>query len=307
MRQKALDTVHQMAKSDPRVIFIGSDLGFGTLESMKEELPNQFFMEGISEQHIIGFAAGLASEGFLPFFNTIGTFITRRAYEQIFIDIALHNLPVRLLSGGGGLVYAPLGPTHTSIEDFSLMLSIPNMQVFAPADSFEVESIIRQSTHDLRPYFIRLGKGGEQVVTSGFKNFEFRAKKFGSDNPEILLITTGTMLQTCLKSQDFLYKLGLKCQVLHYPYLNKLEVKNDKDLFNSAKVIFCIEEHVVRGGLMTQLLHELHANRIGPENVYHKSIPLDFIDGYGSQDEQRARFGLCVDQIVNDAKKHLRV
>ena len=119
MRQEALKTVHNLAKNDPRVLFIGSDLGAGTLEAMRKELPQQFFMEGISEQHIIGFAAGLAQEGFIPFFNTIGTFITRRAYEQVCIDIALHDLPVRLLSGGGGMVYAPLGPTHTAIEDFS--------------------------------------------------------------------------------------------------------------------------------------------------------------------------------------------
>ena len=68
MRQEALKTVHNLAKNDPRVLFIGSDLGAGTLEAMRKELPQQFFMEGISEQHIIGFAAGLAQEGFIPFF-----------------------------------------------------------------------------------------------------------------------------------------------------------------------------------------------------------------------------------------------
>lgn len=71
MRQKALDTVFELAKKDKRIIFIGSDLGFGTLQAMKEELPNQFFMEGISEQHIIGFSAGLATEGYIPFLTPL--------------------------------------------------------------------------------------------------------------------------------------------------------------------------------------------------------------------------------------------
>ena len=70
MRQRALETVHKLAREDSRILFVGSDLGAGTLQSMKDELPNQFFMEGISEQHVIGFAAGLAQEGFIPFFNT---------------------------------------------------------------------------------------------------------------------------------------------------------------------------------------------------------------------------------------------
>lgn len=129
MRQKALSTVYKLAKSNPRVLFIGSDLGAGTLSSMREDIPEQFFMEGVSEQHIVGFAAGLAQEGFIPYVNTIGTFLTRRSFEQVSIDVGLHRLPVRLLASGGGMVYAPLGPTHTAIEDFSLMLSIPNMKV----------------------------------------------------------------------------------------------------------------------------------------------------------------------------------
>ena len=115
MRQTALKTVHELARSDGRVVFVGSDLGADTLKEMKEEFPERFFMEGISEQHIVGFAAGLAKEVFIPYLNTIATFFARRAYEQIAIDVALHNLPVRILASGGGMVYAPLGPTHTAI------------------------------------------------------------------------------------------------------------------------------------------------------------------------------------------------
>ena len=82
MRQKALTTVYKLAKQDPRVLFIGSDLGAGTLQAMREDIPGQFFMEGISEQHIVGFAAGLAQEGFIPYINTIGTFLTCLLYTS---------------------------------------------------------------------------------------------------------------------------------------------------------------------------------------------------------------------------------
>ena len=178
MRQKALSTVYKLAKSNPRVLFIGSDLGAGTLSSMREDIPDQFFMEGVSEQHIVGFAAGLAQEGFIPYVNTIGTFLTRRYFEQVSIDVGLHRLPVRLLASGGGMVYAPLGPTHTAVEDFSLMLSIPNMKVFAPADAFEMENLLTHLVNDEDPHYVRFGKGGEKIVTENYPTFDLKPKFF---------------------------------------------------------------------------------------------------------------------------------
>ena len=91
MRKTALEWVEKLANQDPRIVFIGSDLGAGTLENMKRNQPDRFFMEGVSEQHIIGMA-GLAMEGFIPYVNTIATFLTRRCYEQICLDLCLHDL-----------------------------------------------------------------------------------------------------------------------------------------------------------------------------------------------------------------------
>ena len=102
MRKKALDSVYTLAKKDQRVVFIGSDLGPGVLENMKNERPDRFFMEGVSEQHIIGMAAGLAMEGFIPYVNTIATFLSRRCFEQVALDLCLQDLPVRLIANGAG-------------------------------------------------------------------------------------------------------------------------------------------------------------------------------------------------------------
>ena len=111
------------AVKDERVAFIGSDLSPGLLGQMKDEFPDRYFMEGIAEANIFGMAAGMALEGYMPFVNTISTFITRRAFEQVAVDLCLHDLPVRMIGNGGGYVYAPLGPTHQAIEDVASMLS----------------------------------------------------------------------------------------------------------------------------------------------------------------------------------------
>src|SRR5207248_10919335 len=138
MRQTSLDMVYELAKRDPRVVFIGSDLGPDTLKQLKAEMPNQFLMEGVSEANIVTMAAGLAMEGRIPYINTIATFLTRRCFEQIVLDLGLHHVNVRLLGSGGGLVYAPLGPTHEAIEDMAILRAIPRMTIIAPADAEEM-------------------------------------------------------------------------------------------------------------------------------------------------------------------------
>ena len=98
MRKACLNKIYQMAKIDKKIVFMGSDLGPGVLSNFKKEINKRFFMEGVSEQSIIGTAAGLAMDGYKPYVNTIATFITRRCFEQIVVDLCLHNLPVKLIA-----------------------------------------------------------------------------------------------------------------------------------------------------------------------------------------------------------------
>ena len=132
MRKKSLDMLYELAKKDERIFFIGSDLGVGTLDNFRTEMPDRFFMEGVSEGNIVGMAAGLALEGKIVYVNTIATFLTRRCFEQVVIDLGLHNVNVRLIANGGGVVYAPLGPTHLAIDDIAIMRTVPNMTIVAP-------------------------------------------------------------------------------------------------------------------------------------------------------------------------------
>src|SRR6185503_18910737 len=154
MRETCLDQVYHLAKTDPRIVFVGSDLGVGTLKKFKDEMPERFFMEGISEMHVVGMAAGLALEGSVVYVNTISTFLTRRCFEQVAVDVCLHNLDVRLIGNGGGLVYAPLGPTHLAIEDISIFRALPNMAIVAVADAEEMKRLMPQTVDHKGPMYI---------------------------------------------------------------------------------------------------------------------------------------------------------
>src|SRR5262249_28306794 len=166
MRKKCLDMVYELAKKDERIFFIGSDLGVGTLDAFKKEMPDRFFMEGVSEQSLVSMAAGLALEGKIVYFNTIATFITRRCFEQNVLDLGLHKANVRLIANGGGVVYAPLGPTHLAIDDIAILRAIPHMTIVAPCDANEMARLMPLTVDHQGPIYIRLGKGGDPIVST---------------------------------------------------------------------------------------------------------------------------------------------
>ena len=298
MRKAALNTVYNLARSNPKIVFIGSDLGHGTLAEMKKELPNQFFMEGISEQHIIGFAAGLAKEGFIPFVNTIANFFTRRALDQIIIDVALHNLPVKLLASGGGMVYAPLGPTHTATDDFAHMLAIPNMNVFSPCDAAEmIEIVVNESVRN-GPSYIRFGKGGEQIVSETFANYKSPSTKvLGDLDSDYVIISTGVLTQVAIEAMNYL-KSPRKPLIVHLLRLNSLNESSLCEIVKSRKKILVIEEHQPVGGLFTQLLHYFHSLNLDTRNLDTISLPKEFIRNYGNQNDHFIKWGMTIGTIV---------
>jgi len=283
MRQTALQTVYELAKIDSRIVFIGSDLGFGTLAEMKRELPNQFFMEGISEQHIVGFAAGLAKQGFVPFVNTIATFFSRRAYEQIAIDLALHQSKVILLASGGGMVYAPLGPTHTAIEDIATMSALPGIRVACPADPLEMREIVIASSREVGPWYVRFGKGGEPSIIDQCTKKTGFLKFFGQDDRPILILTTGIMLHVAMEFKSKSENFGDHTCIIHIPILEDRELDNLVNPLKNAKRVIVLEEHIPVGGLFTRLLHTAHKYGIDSRKFRQRNLLHEFSHHYGSQ------------------------
>src|ERR1700753_3911697 len=207
MRNTAMNMVHKLAARDERVLYIGSDPGAGTLRAMSKEFPSRHLIEGISEAHIIGMSAGLAMEGYVPYVNTIATFRPRRCYEQVAVDLCLHNLPVRLIANGGGLVYAPLGPTHQAIEDIAIMRALPNMTVTAVCDAKEMVRLMNCTLDWPNPIYIRLAKGGDPVVSreeNGFAIGKAIPMRKARARRAIVLLATGVMTTNCLAAADLL-------------------------------------------------------------------------------------------------------
>jgi len=302
MRQTALNTVFELAKRDPRILFIGSDLGTNTLEAMRNELPNQFMMEGISEQHIIGFAAGLAKEGFIPFVNTIANFFSRRALEQITLDVALHNLPVKILASGGGMVYAPLGPTHTATDDLAHLLAIPNINIFSPCDARQMRKVIEAEVSSSAPAYIRFGKGGEQIVSEQFRTENKDSiSLFGEINAGNVIITTGVTLQPALAAVTDILSDD-EVLLAHFTKLNLEYSELIDNLMTNRRVVLVVEEHQEYGGLLTQLLHYCHKHSLSSSAIRSISLGRGFIRHYGTQLDHFQNFGITPESIADELR-----
>jgi transketolase len=297
MRMTCVNMVHTLAKRDPRVVFVGSDLSPGLLDAMKAEFPDRHYMEGIAEQHVVGMAAGMALDGFIPYVNTIATFLTRRCYEQVAVDLCLHDLPVRLIANGGGLVYAPLGPTHQAIEDIAIMRALPNMTVIAPADAEEMKRFMEVSLDWPHPIYIRMGKGGDPIITDpahGFAIGKAYLLRDASGPRPVLLVGTGVATGRALGAAALLEAAGVPCRVLHMPTVKPLDTAALLEFAADAPLVATVEEHSVIGGLGAAVADALLEGMDGRMPKTRRfGLPDVFAKDYGSQDHLLDSFGLA--------------
>ena len=309
MRHTCLNCVYDLAQRDERVVFVGSDLGPGVLEDMKKHFPDRWFMEGVAEQHVVGMAAGLAMEGFIPYVNTIATFLSRRCYEQIVLDLCLHRLPVRLIANGGGVVYAPLGPTHLATEDITILRCVPNMTIVAPCDAEEMARFMSVSLDWPDPIYIRLAKGGDEVVSRAENGFVIGKAIALREPGQVLFVTTGILAQRALAASKLLAEKGIQAGVLHMHTIKPLDREALLKASIGVELVVTAEENALAGGFGSLVLETLNdADQIRVPRVLRMGLPDVFATEYGSQDSLLRNWRLDSDALaarVRDILPHL--
>lgn len=306
MRKTALDCVHELSRIDNRVVFVGSDLGPGVLAKMRTEFPERWFMEGVSEQHIVGMAAGLAMEGFIPYVNTIATFLTRRCYEQVAVDLCLHDLPVRLIANGGGGVYAPLGPTHLALEDIAIMRALPNMTIVAPCDADEMRRFMHSTLDWPHPIYIRLAKGGDPIVSDAKHGFELGRSIRMRKGDQGIFVSTGVMTQVAIQASELLAGEGLEIGVRHVHTIKPLDQGALIDDVSRTSAMITVEEGFLNGGLGSAVL-EL-CSQVSPSHlpkIGRIGIPDAFPTAYGSQQTLLNSWNLTAESLADAMRRRL--
>lgn len=284
MRNALRDALMQREILKENIYLIVGDIGFGVFEEYSKRFPNNYLNIGICEANMIGFSSGMSMNGFVPIVYTIVPFLTMRPFEQIRVDLAMHNKQVILVGVGGGLAYGNLGPTHHSFEDLSLMSVLPNFKVFAPSQPSESEIALNLAMEHDGPSYIRLGKNGEPDLSDfmideqqGFKIYNHEI-----ETSDVAIFTYGPITYDSILCAKELLNQGVKASVVSF-----LEIKpiNNEilELCSKVKKIFLIEEHSKLQSPMTYLISLLVENKIKTD-IHHFGIEDKFTEKVGSRD-----------------------
>lgn len=158
MRNAFIEHLIERAKEDPDIFLVVGDLGYTVVDPFVAQCPDRFINAGVAEQNMTAVACGLAREGFKVFTYSIGNFATLRCLEQIRNDVCYHDLPVCVVTVGGGFMYGSLGPSHHLTEDIGIMRTLPNMRVFVPFSRISAHAALDEVLENPGPAYIRLGR-----------------------------------------------------------------------------------------------------------------------------------------------------
>jgi transketolase len=296
MRFEVIKAIYNAGVDDERFYFITGDYGHANTEEFKTKWKGRYFNAGMSEQNIIGMAAGLALTGKKVFAYSIVPFMTLRCYEQIKIDVCDHNADVTIIGGGEGFAYGDAGPTHYAIEDIGAMRLLPNMKVVCPANPMETRQLTEQIIKIGGPAYIRIGRGREANPEKEYTVQLGRAHVM-REGKDMTIIAVGTIVSEALKAAELLAAQGIDVEVLNMHTVKPLDVDAIKERTKTRKAIVTLEEHSVIGGLggaVAEVLAEMPDRplfkRFGVADRWPKVV--------GSQQYLREHTGISADIIV---------
>ena len=295
--QAAGRAVAELGELHPELVVITSDsTKTMAMGSFAELYPERLFDFGIMEQCTVTAAAGLATCGFRPLVASYGVFLTMRALEQVRTFVALPNLPVVLLSGNSGLSAGVLGPTHQAVDDLAFMRAVPNMTVFAPADSVATAEAVRAALEDVAgPSFIRVGGMTATVYDPGYRLTPGRASLLVDHGRDASIFACGVMLVRALEAAEQLRAEGINVRVLDAPTLKPFDVEAVRREAELTGALVAAEEHSIVGGLGGAVAEALTATRPAP--LERVGIP-DRYGETGAVADLMREYGLTSDAIV---------
>lgn len=296
MRKQFCDAIAQRSQRAD-MVFLTGDLGFMALEPVRDVMGERFINAGVSEQNMISVAAALARQRFDVWVYSIAPFCYARPFEQIRNDISFHNLPVTIVGNGGGYGYGVMGSTHHAIEDYGVLLTLDNMQIYAPAFEEDVATVVDLAGDCSGPSYLRLGRG---EAPPGFEVPAYAPWRLltRGGGPHVVAVgpLAGTYIRAFLDiAEAERPNLWVVCEmpVHRYPPPEELVAA----VVGGAALVVA-EEHVAQGGFGAALVMHLAERRIAIQHFRHLAAKTHTFSRYGSQAYLRAQSGLDVDSVL---------
>lgn len=291
----------KLGKVNDRVVVLDADLSKSTkTNDFYKAFPERFFNMGIAEQNLIGAACGFATAGKIPFASSFAMFATGRAFEIIRNSVAYPKLNVKVCATHAGLTVGEDGASHESVEDISIMRSIPNMTVLVPADGVEAEQMIFEAAKVYGPMYVRLGRSA--VPTLFDENYEFKIGKgvVLKDGNDVTVIACGIMVNEAMIASEMLKEEGISVRVINMSTIKPIDSELIVKAAKETGAIVTAEEHSIIGGLgsaVSEVIAEEYpvvVKKVGVKDTFGES---------GTPSELLKKYGLTANDIVIAVKE----
>ena len=279
-RNRYGEVLLELGAENKDIVVIGGDLNKSVMTTaFGLKYPDRFFDMGAAEQNMVNIAAGLASNGKIPFVSTFAVFGTGRCYDQLRVGISQSNLNVKMVLTHAGIITGEDGISAQSIEDVSLMCALPSFNVIVPADAVETAAAVRVAANTYGPFYIRLSRPATEVILPD--DYVFQLGKAGTlrEGKDATIIACGIMTASALKAAETLAAEGIQCRVLNMATLRPLD---DAAIIKAAAdtgAIVTAEEHLPQGGL---------ASLVASVVAQHRPVPMRMVALQGYAESGKA-------------------
>ena len=286
MRNSVAKEIKEIAKIDESLFVIAGDAGLGVWDDFKDS--KQFINPGVNEQLDIGFGAGLSLMGHKVIYYNIAPFVLMRPYEFVRNDICYQELPMILIGTGSGITYAPAGVTHYVVEDITLASTMPNLDIFSPADPMEAVECFKYAYKSKRPSYIRIAKNGEDIIHNNKIDIT-RPIFINKSESKNILILHGSIADEVSKILNI-----VDINIISVPMLTS-DFKWEEFL-NDFDTVFTYEEHFINGGFGTILRDKIE------KKIYKFGLQNEYIHKIGNRDFLREYYKIDGKSIANKIK-----
>lgn len=302
MRNTIANEIINKAKKDKNLYLIAGDAGLGVWDDFKVGFKKQYINPGVNEQCDIGLAAGMALRGHKPIFYNIAPFVIMRPYEQVRNDICYQNLPVILIGTGSGITYAPAGMTHYVVEDIALAKTMPNLDIFSPADPIEAKKCFEYAYESKNPSYIRIPKSGEPKLHKD-ENIDVTKPIFIKDGKDGILFVHSSITDEIERIETILRKENIDIAIATVPMItsNYEYIK----ILNKYEHIFTLEEHFINGGFGSILAEYCNENSIF-KKINKFGLKNEYIHKIGNRDYLREYYGIDGKNIGKEILKVIK-
>ena len=284
MRAVFAQTMMEMARTDPRVVYMDCDLmnSIGMVPFSKE-FPERTINCGIQEANMIGVASGMSAAGMIPYVHTFGVFASRRAADQVFLSAAYGRMNVRIIGSDPGLTAAGNGGTHQPFEDLGILRGIPEITVLEPTDSVMLRDLLLQTKDRYGVFYIRLSRKKSERVYEEGSTFEIGRAVEVRPGSDVTLIASGICVADSLRAAELLAAEGVSARVLNVFTLKPIDVESVTAAARETGAVVTVENHNILNGLGSAVAETLSEHcpvpleRIGVPDVFGEVGTMDYL------------------------------